>query len=210
MPGDQPTSGSTPPPPLPKLSASDVKAERIELVRQQLARGYSPAQVITWLVSIGEGKAWKVGRSTARNYVDRALEALNGEVVQTRDRKQARVRAMFTMAFQRAMELAGKADLEHKAAGLLTAAISAADKIARVDGSYEYDASTLAPATAAPATADEAARLINHASATLELAIRRGAITVKPAAPPVIDATEAEDASDGEPEPDDEIPGNAN
>lgn len=215
MPGDQPAGGDgapppAGPPPLPRLTAADLKAQRIDEARRMLARGHSPSQVITWLTSIGEGKTWKVGRSTARGYVDRALEELNGEVVQPRARKQARVRAMFTMAFQRAMELASKGALEHKAAGLLTAAISAADKIARVDGSYDFDASGLGPAAAAPTSPDEAARLINHAAATLELAIRRGAIVVSKPTPPVVDATELEADGEGDDEGPDEVPGDAN
>lgn len=179
---------------------------RIELTRRMLGRGYSPSQVIGWLEHDTPDKTWKCGRSTARGYVDKALEADTAEVTQPKDRKQARSRAMLTMAFQRAMELALDPAMKHRAAGLLTAAIAATDKIARIDGAYAFDASALVPVGLNPATAEDALRIIQHAHATAMLAQRRGAmLPARPLSPPVIDVT-SEDGDDlvvegDEPEP---------
>lgn len=181
-------------------SGSAAKAARIELARRMLARGYSPSQVIGWLESDTPDKTWKIGRSTARLTVDRALETTTAEVTQPKDRKQARTRAMQTMVFQRAMELALDPDMKHRAAGLLTAAMQAADKIAKIDGAYAFDASSLVPPGLNPATPDDAMRIIAHAHATAQMAMRRGVmVPAKPLPPPVIDVEESGDGDD-EPE----------
>lgn len=176
----------------PKLTVAQERAQRVEAARSMLARGYSPAQVIDWLESPAIDKTWTVRRTSARKYVNEALEAMDGEVVQPKNRKQARVRAMLTMAFQRAIELAHDPKHVGKAAGLLTAAIAAADKIARVDGSYAFDGSSMIPASTGAASAEDAARLVAHAQGLLELATRRGAMPQVAAGPPVIDATAVE------------------
>lgn len=162
-----------------------------------LAKGYSPSQVIDWLESTAEGKEWVVKRSAARKDVDEAMESLDSEVAQPKNRKQARVRAMFTIAFQRAITLAQDPAMTAKAAGLLTAAIAAADKIARVDGSYAFDGSSMLPTSTVAASAEEAHRLLAHAQGLLELATRRNAIS-PPSGPPVIDATAVEVEDDEE------------
>lgn len=210
MPDDAPPPEGTAPAPIPelKLSAKDIKAQRVEIARRRLVGGDAPSQVIDWLSRVEEGKPWKLTRRTARDYVDLAMAQLSAEVVQPKDRKQARVRAMLTLAFQRAMTLAHRDGLEHKAAGLLTAAIAAVDKIAKVDGAYAFDGSTLVPTVVNVATPEEAARLVAHAQATIELATRRGAL--QPAGPPsptVIDAT-AEEADADEDMPDQPLDAN--
>lgn len=184
--------------PAAKANATD-KADRVEACRDMLARGYTPSQVISWLERDTVDKTWKVGRSTARGYVDLALEQDAAEVAQPKNRKQARTRAMLTMVFQKAMDLAGRGDA--RAAGLLNAAIQACDKIARIDGSYAFDASSLLPPSINPATPDEAIRIVAHAQATIDLARRRGALVAKnPVPPPVIDATATEiESEDDEP-----------
>jgi hypothetical protein len=184
----------------PKLTVSQERALRVEAARAMLGRGYSPSQVIAWLESPAIDKTWVVKRSSARKYVDEALEALDSEVVQPKNRKQARVRAMLTMVFQRAIELAHDPRQASKAAGLLTAAVAAADKIARVDGSYAFDGSSMIPASTGAASAEDAHRLVAHAQGLLELATRRGAMPQVTAGPPVIDATSVEVD-----EPDDEL-----
>lgn len=174
-----------------------------------LARGYSPSQVIGWLESDTPDKTWKIGRSTARLTVDRALETTTAEVAQPKDRKQARTRAMQTMIYQRAMELAFDPELKHKAAGYLTAAMQAADKIAKIDGAYAFDASSLVPPGLNPATPDDAIRIIAHAHATAQMAMRRGVMVLaKPLPPPVI---EVDDEPEEQTEPEaTEAPGDAN
>ena len=185
------------PPGKPAAPADDTpaitppRADRIEAARTMLSKGYSPSQVIAWLESKTADKPWVIKRSAARKDVDAAMESLDSEVVQPKNRKQARVRAMMTMAFQRAIELAHDPKQVGKAAGLLTAAIAAADKIARIDGSYAFDGSSMLPTSTMAATAEEAHRLVAHAQGLLELAQRRGALA--PATtPPVIDATAVE------------------
>lgn len=188
------------PQPLPALPTTPpAPAKRIESAREMLAKGYSQSQVIDWLEAPAEGKAWVIKRSAARKDVDRALEALDGEVAQPKNRKQARVRAMLTIAFQRAIDLALDPKMATKAAGFLTAAIAAADKIARVDGSYAFDGSSMLPTSTMAASAEDAQRLVAHAQGLLELATRRGAIA-PPSGPPVIDATavEVEESEDGD------------
>lgn len=163
-----------------------LKAHRIEATREMLARGYSPHQVILWLEAESGDKHWKVGRSTARGYVDRALETMESEVAAPKSRKQARVRAMLTMFAQRAYELAMEPGHAKHAAALITAGVAALDKIARVDGSYEFDGATELPSSINPATPEEAVRIVDHAQATIRLALKRGAMTAKP---PVIETT---------------------
>lgn len=207
MPDDAPPP--EPPAAPPQLSAPSgpakvaTKADRIDSTREMLGRGYSPEQVIRWLESDTVDKDWKVGRSTARGYVDLAMESLEGEIAAPKSRKQARTRAMLTMVFQRAMTLASDNKNVAKAAGLLTAAIQAADKIARIDGSYAFDGSSLLPPAINPATPEEAVKIVAHAQATIDLALRRGALVAKNAnPPPVIDASssEVEEEDDGDPE----------
>lgn len=171
-----------------------------------LGRGYAPDQVIAWLerpgfLPDGSEKTWTIGRSTARGYVDLALESIDGEVAAPKNRKQARTRAMLTMMFQRAAALALDDKNISRAAQLITAAVAAADKIARIDGAYAYDGSLLLPTGIDPASADDARRIVEHAAATVELARRRGVLAAsKPVPPPVIDAeaTEVEDDDPGE------------
>ena len=177
-------------------SAAEEKAERIDLVRDMLARGYTPNQVMTWMQRDTVDKDWKIGHTTARAYLNAALEQDHAEVAQPKDRKQARTRAMLTLVYQKAMDLAARGD--GRAAGLLNAAIQACDKIARIDGAYGFDASSLLPPTINPATPEDAVRLVAHAQATIDLARRRGALVAKNPPPPVIDvdATEREDDED--------------
>jgi hypothetical protein len=184
--------------PVPKItkSAARLKAERVESAREMLSKGYAPDQVISWLETESPGKTWKVGRSTARGYVDRALETQDGEVAQPKNRKQARTRAMLTMMFQRAASLALDDKNVARAPQLINAAIAAADKIARIDGSYAFDASSMLPPSINPATAEEAIRIVAHAQATIDLARRRGALIAKTAAPPVIETTAVETDGD--------------
>lgn len=191
-------------------------ALRIELARHMLGLGYTPDQVINWLerpgilpedlardLGISPRKEWRIGRTAARSTLDRALETAESEVAAPKSRKQARTRAMLTMVFQKAMALIN--DNPGKAAGLLNAAVAAADKIARIDGAYAYDGSLLLPSGIQPASPEEAARIIAHAQATLDLAKRRGVLSAKPIPPPVIDATAVDVEVDGEDTPD-EIP----
>lgn len=188
--------------------------QRIDLARDMLGRGYAPDQVIGWLertgiipediatkMGISPSKGWVVKRSAARLCLDKALESIDGEVAAPKNRKQARTRAMLTMMFQRAAALALDPANVSRAAQLITAAVAAADKIARIDGAYAYDGSLLLPSGVQAASAEEAVRLVTHAQATVELALRRGAMAARgPTPPPVIDATSVE--VDGEDDPD--------
>lgn len=165
-----------------------------------LDRGYTPAQVRAWCTTDTPDKSWKTTPRNAREYVDRALELIDDEVVAPKNRKQARTRGTLTLFARRALELAYKKELENKAAGLITAGVSAMDKIARIDGAYAFDASTLLPASATVATPEEAIRLIQHAAAIAEMAQRRGALPAVNVPPPVIDASATEpDDEDDEP-----------
>lgn len=201
-------------------------AIRVELAREMLGRGYAPDQVIGWLertgivpddlaerLGIPAVKAWVVKRTAARNCVDRALESVDGEVAAPKQRKQARTRAMLTMMYQRAAALALDPKNAGRAAQLITAAVAALDKIARIDGAYAYDGSLMLPSGVQAADADEAVRLVTHAQATVELAMRRGVLAPKnPIPPPVVDATSV-DVDGSEDRPDVlpvEPPGDAN
>lgn len=195
----------------PPARSRTTPQQRIEAARDMLDRGYTPEQVRAWMCATTPDKDWRTTARNARAYLDRALELVDGEVLAPKSRKQARTRGMLTLFARRALELANKGALEGKAAGLITAGVAALDKIARIDGAYAFDASTLLPASATVATPEEALRLIQHAAALAEMAQRRGALTAAPQPPPVIDATAAE--VDDEDEPDAELdaePGDAN
>ncbi len=196
----------------PPVRARTTPQQRIEAARDMLDRGYTPEQVRAWMCSTTPDKDWRTTPRNARAYLDRALELVDGEVLAPKSRKQARTRGMLTLFARRALELANKGTLESKAAGLITAGVAALDKIARIDGAYAFDASTLLPASATVATPEEALRLIQHAAALAEMAQRRGALTAAPQPPPVIDASATE--VDDEDEPDaaelDADPGDAN
>lgn len=216
---DEQPGGDPQPPSGPALDPSKrpTRPQQISLARDMLGRGYAPDQVIGWLerpgiipvdlaaeMGISPDKQWVVTRSNARLCIDRALESIDGEVAAPKNRKQARTRAMLTMMFQRAAALALDPANVGRAAQLITAAVAAADKIARIDGAYAYDGSLLLPSGIQAASAEEAVRLVAHAQATVELALRRGAMVPKgQAPPPVIDASSVE--VDGEDEPD-EVP----
>jgi hypothetical protein len=183
-----------------EFGSKERTAARIELVRQQIARGYSPTHVITWLTRPSTAKPWSVSKGTAKTYLEKAMAEDYATTVQPRDKKQAQSRARLSMVFNRAMALAEVQPL--KAAGLLTAAIAAIDKIARIDGAYEFDASTLVPRAITVASPEEAVRIVKHASATVELAQRRGAIAApRRDQPTVIDAV-ARDVDEVEPSDD--------
>ncbi len=204
---DPPAAAAAPP---PKARAKSPQ-ERIDAARDRLDQGYSPAQVRAWLTTATDDKDWKTTPRTAREYVDRALELVDGEVVAPKSRKQARTRGMLTLFARRALELASKDKLEAKAAGYITAGVAALDKIARIDGAYAFDASTLLPASSMVSTPEEALRLIQHAAALAEMAQRRGVLAAAPTPAPVIDATATEDDDEGEPDVElDADPGDAN
>ena len=193
-------------PPAPQRPPPDIivrqqrsKAERIEMIRERLDQGWSIAMVREWAISENE-KGWQVSKHTAGIYINAALELIQGEVVAPKERKQARVRGMLTLFARRAYELATDKGQVHKAAGLITAGVAALDKIAKIDGSYAYDPSSMLPPSVNPATPEEAARIVAHAHSTMELAMRRGALVVAPAPKPVIDTTsvEVDEEDDGE------------
>lgn len=165
-----------------------------------LDRGYSISQVRAWATSKTDDKGWQVSKHTAGVYINAALELVESEVVAPKQRKQARVRGMLVLFARRAYELAMDKDQKHKAAGLITAGVAALDKMAKIDGSYAFDPSTLLPVGSAPTTPEEAVRIVAHANATMELAIRRGALIAAPQPAPVIDATsvEVDDEEDDE------------
>jgi len=206
---DEPASPK-PEPPDPAITgtASEQKAAKIDACRDMLDRGYTPAQVIAWASRDTVDKKWRVGRTTARGYVDRALEQIDGEVVQPKNRKQARNRGMLTLFARRAYELCVDGEMKHKAAGLITAGVAAMDKINRIDGAYAFDGSSLLPPSVNPATVEDAFRIVAHAQATLELARRRGALVAAPTPPPVIEISES-DAEESD-EIDEPVTGDAN
>ncbi|HSD86083.1 MAG TPA: hypothetical protein VLB44_01165 [Kofleriaceae bacterium] len=196
-PPDQPAGPPPDAPVWPRLT----KAERIEAVREMLDRGYSTAEVRTWASSKTDDKGWQVSRICAGRYVNAALESIDAEVVAPKNRKQARVRGMLALFARRAYDLATDDGQKHKAAGLITAGVAALDKIARIDGSYAYDPSSMLPPSVNPTTPEDAVRLVAHAQALVELAKRRGALVSASVPPPVIDATAVEvdedDADEG-------------
>lgn len=200
-PSDQPPAAPERP---ARGTSREETAARIGATREMLGLGYAPDQVIAWLehtgmMPDGQPKTWTTNRSSARKFVDRALESLDGEVAAPKNRKQARTRAMLTMMFQRAAKLAMDDKHAGKAAALITAAVAAADKIARIDGAYAFDGSLLLPTGIEPVSAEEAARIVAHAQATIELSQRRKALgPPKPVPPPVIDVTPTEDTEVGE------------
>ncbi len=169
-------------------------------MRDMLDRGYSTTQVRAWAISKTPDKGWQVSKHTAGVYLNAALEAIDDEVIATKVRKQARTRGALTLLARRALELANDKELKHKAAGLITAGVAALDKIARIDGSYAYDPSSMLPPSINPTTPEEAVRIIAHAQATAELAMRRGALVAAPPPAPVIDATAVEVDDDEEDE----------
>jgi hypothetical protein len=186
-------------PAAPDVATPKVTQKALALAgaREMLGLGYSPDQVITWLEHTGthpdgKPKTWVCGRTAARTALNGALETLDGEVAAPKNRKQARTRAMLTMMFQRAAKLAMDDTNKSKAAQLITAAVAAADKIARIDGAYAYDGSLLLPTGIEPASAEEAARIVAHAQATIELAQRRKSLASSPVPPPVVDASAVE------------------
>jgi hypothetical protein len=194
--------GQPEPPPAGPIEAkvwpTTTKAERISAVRDLLDQGYSLQQVRAWAVARTPDKGWQVSKHTAGIYINSALELIDAEVVAPKARKQARTRGMLTLFARRAYELATAGDLKHKAAGLITAGVAALDKIARIDGAYAYDSSSLLPPSTSATTPEEAVRIVAHATALMELALRRGALVSADVSPPVIDATSAEvDDEDG-------------
>lgn len=163
-----------------------------------LDRGFSIAEVRAWAIAKTPDKGWQVSKHTAGVYINAALETIEREVIAPKERKQARVRGMLTLFARRAYELATNPTQAHKAAGLITAGVAALDKIAKIDGSYAYDPSTMLPPSVNPTTPEEAVRIVAHAHATMELARRRGALVVAPDPKPVIDASAVEvDEDDG-------------
>lgn len=214
MADDKPKDPPDPDQPRPNPKAQ--RAERIAATREMFGLGYAPDQVIAWLEHTGKmpdgsDKTWTTNRSGARDYVNRALESVDGEVAAPKNRKQARTRAMLTMMFQRAARLALDDKNINRAAQLITAAVAAADKIARIDGAYAYDGSLMLPSGVEPADADEAIRIVAHAQATIELAQRRRALgQFKPVPPPVIDIAPEPDGEDVPDEIPRTPPGDAN
>ena len=198
MPTPQPAEVSAKPAPRP----GSTPEQRVEGARDMLDGGYTPAQVVGWMMTATPDKDWKTTRAGARIILEKALERIDGEVTAPKSRKQARTRGMLTLFARRALELSYDPKLTAKAAGFLTAGVAALDKIARIDGAYAFDASTLLPASSTVATPEEALRLIQHAAALADMAVRRGALTSAPQPPPVIDATssDVEDDEDAEPE----------
>lgn len=178
------------------------KALALAGAREMLGLGYAPDQVISWLEHTGthpdgKPKTWACGRTAARTAINHALETLDGEVAAPKNRKQARTRAMLTMMFQRAAKLAMDDTNKSRAAQLITAAVAAADKIARIDGAYAYDGSLLLPSGIEPASVEEAVRLVAHAQATIDLAQRRKSLAPSsPPPPPIVDASATEDDED--------------
>lgn len=180
---------------------SDDTTARIAEVRKFISAGVPMADIIEWCTLeitpalaavLNDGtqpKDWKVSRQTARVYVDKALEGMATENALPRDRKQARNRATLTLIVQRL--------LENGSVSALNAAVTAMDKICRIDGSY--DPTHAGPAGFQPATVEETQRLISHAYNTLQLAQRRGVMPL-PAGPPVVDASSVEVANDDEDE----------
>lgn len=193
MADEPPASPPAPPGPPPDIVTPRrvSKADRIEAIRERLEQGWSVAQVREWATGDNE-KSWQISKPTAARYINAALELIQGEVVAPKEHKQSRTRAMLTLFARRAYDLATDPEQKHKAAGLITAGVAALDKIAKIDGSYAYDPSTMLPPSVNPATPEEAVRIVTHAHATMELAIRRGALITAPEPKPVIDATAVE------------------
>lgn len=172
--------------------------QRVAEVRDMLAGGIPVDIVLDWCEVETKldrtrgilAKTWRVSRSQARKYVDRALESIGSEDGQPEDRKRARNRALTTLIVQRLMKIGSTSSL--------SAALRGADQLCKIDGSYDPD-SLGPPNPFAPATSEEAAMLIEHAAATLALARRRGVAELAAAAKPVIDvgAVDPEEVDDG-------------
>lgn len=210
---DEPPGGQPEQAPDPKPPRRVPVAERVDLVRDMLEQGYSIAQTRAWCMS-AVGKSWSVGARMAQRYIDRALEVIDSAVAQPKNRKQAQTRAMLTLFARRAYELAVDDGQKHKAAGLITSGVAALDKIARIDGSYEFDPAGAGGPSINPATPEDAIRIVAHAQAMLDLARRRGAlVAAKPVPPPVIDVEgeEVDEYDDeGEAADDEADPGGTN
>lgn len=166
---------------------------RVAACRDMLSGGTPIQVVLEWCMTATvldekrgiEEKPWAVNRTQARNYVNRALESIDSEDGQIEDRKRARNRALTTMIVQRLMR--------HGSVAALSAALRGADQLCKIDGSY--DPSSVGPPNPfAPVTAEEATAMIEHASATLALARRRGVVpALEPGAKVIdVDSTEAE------------------
>lgn len=204
------------PPEKPRKIRPDIVEvrRRVATVSSLLAQGTPTSAVIDWCVNtitaaspergIAE-KTWTVSRQQARIYIDRALEEMSVEDSQPKDRKRARNRSNATMIIQRLMAMNTERSL--------TAALKGIDLVCKIDGSY--DPSSLGPMSPfLPATAEEAATLIDHAKDTLEMARSRGLIAARSAAPRVIDIEPAADELEDEDDEDlvvvPERSGNAN
>jgi len=175
-------------------------ADRIATIKCLLVTGSTPQWVVEWCQSTREedkakgiaAKAWTVSRQQARQYVNRALEELGEADALAKDRKRARNRGLHMLIIQRLLSV-GTVEA-------MRVALKAADQVCKIDGSY--DPTQLGGgAGVEPASEEEAAELIDHAAATLELARTRGRITAT-SKPPVIDIEpgpegEAEDEIDG-------------
>lgn len=183
----------------PSVDAATARA-RIATVRSLIASGTAIDVVMEWLQTEqapdpGRGiaaKNWVVSRQTARKYVDRALESIDQDNRQSKDRKQSRNRALYTQILQRL--------LAQNSVSALRAAADVVDKICKIDGSYDPSQLGGAGGTFQPATVEEAAMMIEHAHATLELARQQGALPSSSNTPAVIDV-ESVEADDSEPEP---------
>ena len=77
--------------------------------------GYTPTQVIGWMMTDTPDKDWKTTRAGARIILEKALERIDGEVTAPKSRKQARTRGMLTLFARRALELAYDPKLAAKA-----------------------------------------------------------------------------------------------
>jgi hypothetical protein len=170
---------------------------RIVAIKSLLVTGSDPKWVIDWCQTTQEAdpdknipaKTWTVNRQQARVYVNKALEELGDADAELTDRKRARNRGLHMMIVQRLLAI-GSVDA-------LRAAIKAADQICKIDGSYD-PSSISGPAITSSSTEAEAARLIDHAAATLALARARGSL-VAPAQPTVIDIEPSPEESEDEP-----------
>lgn len=166
--------------------------QRVAVVKSLLIQGSDIGTVMDYcLTEIPEDKSrgiqakpWTVSRQTARKYIDRALEQIGAEDIQPKDRKRARNRALTTMIIQRLMALGSPT--------ALIGALKGADQLCRIDGSYDPNSMGGALGGHAPATAEEAAAMIEHAAATLALARARGSLAIAASAPTVIDADSVE------------------
>ena len=149
-------------------------AARVAQIKSLICTGSTPKWCIEWCQTEQAGdptanipaKTWKVSRQTARKYVEIALEELGDFEAVAQDRKRARNRGLHFLILNRL--------LEKNTVSALAAAVKIADQLCKIDGSY--DPTSLGPMAGLPEPADdeEAAAMIEHAAATLELARSRG------------------------------------